>query len=105
MAELVVRLPQPLYQRLLKRTAREKREPNEAIVEAVEHWLREETSEEARIERALQRTGLLVPPGERRYAIHEPVDEQTRERERQRLRQILAKLKTPLSEDIIQDRG
>jgi len=99
MAELVVRLPQPLYQRLLKRTAREKREPNEAIVEAVEHWLREETSEEARIERALQRTGLLVPPEEKRYATGRKVD-------REALRRKLAKirLEPPLSEDIITDR-
>lgn len=99
MAELVVRLPQPLYRRLLKRTAREKREPNEIIVEAVEHWLREETSEEARIQRALQRTGLLVPPEEKRYATGRAVD-------REALRRRLAKihLDPPLSEDIITDR-
>ncbi len=41
MGEVLVRLSPPLYQRLLERTAIEKREPAEAIVEAVKHWLRE----------------------------------------------------------------
>ncbi len=99
MAELVVRLPQPLYRRLLKRTAIEKREPNEVIVEAVEYWLREDTSDEARIERALRRTGLLVPPEEKRYAMGRAID-------REALRRKLAKIRLdpPLSEDIIADR-
>ncbi|MCK4316335.1 MAG: hypothetical protein KAX24_11240 [Anaerolineae bacterium] len=106
MGEVLMRLSPPLYQRLLKRTAVEKREPAEAIIEAIKHWLREEKqpSEAVRFQRALERTGLLVPPEEKRYAIREPVDEQTRERDRQRVRQMTAKLKTPLSEDIIRDR-
>jgi hypothetical protein len=104
-SEVLVRLPPPLYQRLLERTAAEKREPAEVIVEAVENWLREGDAEEACVQRALERTGLLVPPEEKRYAIYESADEQTRERDRQRVRQMMAKLRTPLSEDIIRDRG
>ena len=83
MGEVLVRLPPPLYQRLLERTAVEKREPAEVIVKAVEHWLCEEKqpSEAMRFQRALERTGLLVLSEEKRYAIREPVDEETRERD------------------------
>jgi len=101
MGEVLVRLPPPLYQRLLERTAVEKREPAKAIVEAVEHWLREEKqpSEAVRFQRALERTGLLVPPEEKRYATGRPVD-------RKGLRRKLAQLHLdpPLSADIIADR-
>jgi len=107
MGEILVQLSPPLYQQLVGRAADEKREPADAIVEAVRRWLREkeeQPSEEERFRRALERTGLWVPPEERIYAIHESVDEQTRERDRQRVRQIMTNLETPLSEDIVQDR-
>ena len=70
MGEVLVRLPPPLYQRLMERTADEEREPADVIVEAVRHWLREEE----RCRRALERTGLWVPPEERKYAAKHPVD-------------------------------
>lgn len=107
MSEVLVQLPAPLYQRLIGRAANEKREPADAIVEAVKYWLREEDeqpSEEERFRRALEHTGLWVPPEERKYAVRESVDEQTREHDRQRVRRIMTKVKTPLSEDIIRDR-
>ena len=101
MGEVLVRLSPPLYQRLLKRTAVEKREPAEAIVEAVKHWLREEKqpSEAVRFQRALERTGLLVPPEEKRYATGRSVD---RKELRRKLSQL--RLDPPLSADIIADR-
>jgi predicted transcriptional regulator len=108
MGEVLVQLPPPLYQRLMDRAEREKRDPVEAIIEAIERWLREEEDQqpsvEERFQRALERTGLLVPPEERTYAIHKPVGNQSHERDLHRVRGIMAKLETPLSEDIIQDR-
>ncbi len=107
MGEVLVQLPPPLYQSLMERAEREKRDPVEAIIEAIERWLREEEEQpsvEERFQRALERTGLLVPPEERMYAIHKPVGNQNHERELQQVRGIMAKLETPLSEDIIQDR-
>ncbi len=107
MNEVLVRLPPPLYQQLVGRAAEEKRDLTEIIIEAVKRWLHkdeEQPSEQERFQRALERTGLLVPPEERVYAIRETVDDQTYERDIQRVRRIMAKLETPLSEDIIQDR-
>lgn len=107
MNEVLVRLPPPLYQQLVGRAAEEKRDLTEIIIEAVKRWLykdEEQPSEKERFQRALERTGLLVPPEERVYAIRETVDDQTYERDIQRVRRIMAKLETPLSEDIIQDR-
>lgn len=99
--QVLVRLPQPLYQRLLERTESERREPAEAIVEAVEHWLHEEKQpvEDDRFRRALERTGLLVPPEEKRYATGRSVDRRVLKRKLARLR-----LDPLLSEDIITDR-
>ena len=102
MSEVLVQLPAPLYQRLIGRAANEKREPADAIVEAVRYWLREENeqpSEEERFRRALERTGLWVPPEERKYAVKRPVDRETLMRKLEGLR-----LDPPLSEDIIADR-
>lgn len=107
MDEVLAPLPLPLYQRLMERAAVEKRDLIAVITEAVKRWLREEErqpSVEERFQRALERTGMLAPPEERVYAIHDPVDDQTRERDLQRVRGIMAKLETPLSKDIIQDR-
>ena len=99
MGEVLVRLPPPLYRRLIEYTAVVDIEPAEVIVKAVEHWLRKEADAEARFRRALQRTGLWVPPEERRYATGRPVDRNELER---RLEKLV--LDPPLSEDIIRDR-
>lgn len=96
MGEVVVRLRPDIYERLRERAAAQKREPADVIAEAVEHWLEEDV--EDRIRQALERRGLLLGSPDR------PTDPETLERNRQRVRQILARLKTPLSEDIIQGR-
>ncbi|MCX8068181.1 MAG: hypothetical protein N3B68_10310, partial [Anaerolineae bacterium] len=94
-----VRLSPALYERLLERAAALQREPEEVVAEAVERWLEEEDPE-ARLRRALERSGLLVPPEERRYAKGRAV-------RREELERRLAGLHlTPLlSEDIIAERG
>ncbi|MCS7283913.1 MAG: hypothetical protein NZ769_11335 [Anaerolineae bacterium] len=97
MAEVRVRLSPALYERLLERAAALQREPEEVVAEAVERWLEEEDPE-ARLQRALERSGLLAWPRQK------PTDSEALEQDRQRVRQILAKLTTPLSEDIIRSR-
>ncbi len=101
MDEVLVRLPPPLYQRLVERVEVDKLDLAEAIVEAVKHWLRkeEQPSVEERFQRALESTGLLVPPEEKRYAVKRPVD---RDALMRKLAQI--RLDPPLSEDIIASR-
>ncbi len=96
MPEVRVRLRPALYERLMERAAAQQREPADVVAEAVERWLEEDP--ETRLQRALERSGLRVWP---RQA---PADEETLEQNRERVRQILAKLKPPLSEDIIQGR-
>jgi predicted transcriptional regulator len=96
MSEVVVRLRPDIYEQLQKRAAAQEREPADVIAEAVEHWLEEDV--EARIQRALERRGMLAQPPRR------PRDPEVLEQDRQRVRQILAKLSPPLSEDIIQER-
>ncbi|MBC7226882.1 MAG: hypothetical protein H5T61_06565 [Thermoflexales bacterium] len=99
MAEVRVRLSPALYERLLERAAALQREPDEVMAEAVEHWLEEEDPE-VRLQRALERSGLLVPPEERRYAEGRPIRREELERRLAGLR-----LTPPLSEDIIAERG
>lgn len=102
MGEVLVQLPPPLYQSLMERAEREKRDPVEAIIEAIERWLREEEEQpsvEERFQRALERTGLLVPPEEKHYATNRPVD---REVLMHKLEGV--QLDPPLSQDIIEDR-
>ncbi len=94
--EVRVRLAPALYERLMERAAAMRREPAEVVAEAVERWLEE--GPEIRLQRALERSGLVVWPRE------VPEDTESLEQDRQRVRQILAKLTTPLSEDIIQGR-
>lgn len=96
MPEVRVRLAPALYERLLERAAAQQREPAEVVAEAVERWLEEDP--EVRLQRALERSGLLVRPGRM------PPDTESLEQERERMRQILAKLTSPLSEDIIRGR-
>jgi len=96
MSEVVVRLRPDVYEQLQKRAAAQERELTDVIAEAVEHWLEEDV--EARIQRALERRGMLAQPPRR------PRDQEVLEQDRQRVRQILAKLSPPLSEDIIQER-
>lgn len=99
MPEVRVRLSPALYEQLMEHAAALQREPEEVVAEAVERWLKvQEEDVETRLRRALERSGLLVRWGSK------PSNPESLERERQRARQILAKLTTPLSEDIIQER-
>lgn len=97
MPEVRIRLSPALYERLVERAAALQREPDEVAAEAVERWLEEEDPE-ARLQRALERSGLRAWPRQK------PADPEALERDRQRLREILAKLAIPLSEDIIRER-
>jgi|YNPMSStandDraft_1061717.scaffolds.fasta_scaffold22053_3 hypothetical protein len=98
MSEVVVRLRPDVYEQLQKRAAAQERELTDVIAEAVEHWLEEDV--EARIQRALERRGMLARPEERRYATGRPINRRELERRLANLRLI-----PPLSEDIIAERG
>ncbi|MGB9775798.1 MAG: hypothetical protein ACPLYD_06975 [Anaerolineae bacterium] len=98
MTEVRVRMRLALYERLLERAAALRRAPDEVVAEAVEHWLEEDP--EARLQRALERSGLLVPPEERRYTEGRPIHREELERRLASLR-----LTPPLSEDILAERG
>lgn len=98
MPEVRVRLRPALYERLVERAAAQQRDLADVVAEAVEHWLEEDP--ETRLQRALERSGLLVPPEERRYAEGRPIHRKELERRLAGLR-----LYPPLSEDIIAERG
>ncbi|MCX7855121.1 MAG: hypothetical protein N2556_03945 [Anaerolineae bacterium] len=98
MPEVRIRLSPALYERLVERAAALQREPDEVAAEAVERWLEREDVE-TRLQRALERSGLLVPPEERQYAKGRPVHREELERRLAGLR-----LTPPLSEDIIAER-
>lgn len=96
--EVRVRLSPALYERLMARATALQREPEEVVAEAVERWLEEDP--EARLQRALERSGLLVRQEERRYARWRYIRREEVERRLAGLH-----LTPPLSEDIIAERG
>jgi len=103
-AKLTVRLPKQLHQILRERAARSAQSLNKVIVNTLWRGLeREEAeplSEHERVMRAIRKSGLWEPTGPGWDKYIEGAPDMTVEELREALRGI-----SPLSEDIIADRG
>ena len=100
MPELVVTLPEQLHRDLLNHLVDWGLSADEVVAEALQLLLekREALSERERARRILLKKGLIYPPSEKDFGASD------REIDRVEVERALAKLKTPLSEDIIRER-
>ncbi len=106
METIQVQLPKKLAQRLRQEIPEDKA-LDHALVEAVQLWLAErekKSTDKERALHALRQAGLLMP-SERQHAMAEAVLRTLPQRalpaDRMQVRTNLAKLKTPLSEEIL----
>jgi hypothetical protein len=105
MSTITIRLPEALAESL----SREALPPDEAIIKALEEWLKTRQQEQRkRARQVLLEKGLIMSPDEQRALINAVRTQLSLDREPPSLEEVeksLAGLDPPLSEEIIAGRG